>query len=201
MKDKLELIIPSPLKQLFQSCAVYCEPACCGLRAFDVDASLVYRWLGGTPGPRGEQVLKQLDELIATAAAHDGSVDATDELKFDFGHEWATSAECVEYLQSWRTELVRAMSFDADVLELPDTRLVNAQRKGEKEFQFMVHRIVSDAKILLYKGNTQVAMRLLSPIAALDDNDEIYGREVRDARELLGEHAPNQEPSRSNDSN
>jgi hypothetical protein len=193
MNGKLELNIPLPLKEVFQWCAVYCEPACCGLDAFDMDASLIYGWFHHNPGHRGEELLEQLDHLIAAVATHTGPVDSTDELKFDFGHEWPSSEECVAYLQTWRTELVRATGFDADVLELPDTRLAEAQRHGETELQIVVHRIVSDARILLYKGNTKTALHLLAPIAALDDSAELTARAVRIARELLAEHASKQD--------
>jgi len=185
MPRNLELTIPSPLKQVFQSCAVFCEPACCGLDAFDVDAFVIYRWFDRPSKPQPDEVLKQLDDLIATVAAHDGPVDSTNERKFDFGHEWATSAECVAYLQTWRAELVRAMAFDADVLERPDARLVDAQRRGQDEFHRTVRRMVSDADVFLCKGKTNVALRILGVIAALDESDSSISKEVKYAREIL----------------
>ena len=190
MKNKLELIIPSPLKEMFQSCATFCVPACCGLDAFDVDAYVIFRWFGGTPGP--PEVLRQLDDLIATVTAHDGPIDSMDELKFDFGHEWATSVECVAYLQLWRAELLRAMSFGEDVLELPDKRLAEAQGQGKEEFHRTVRRIVSDADIFLYLGKTNVALKILALIAALDENEDAIGKEVKYAREILAKHTGNQ---------
>lgn len=191
MANKLELIIPPPLKQMFQSCAVFCEPACCGLDAFDVDAFVIYRWFCRDAHCIGDDVLKQLDDLIARVASHDGPIDSADELKFDFGHEWATSAECVAYLQTWRVELVRAISFDADVLERPDTRLLEARSLGENEFRRTVRRIVGDADIFLSKGKTGVAMKILGPIAALDENDAAIRQEVKYAREILAKHTGN----------
>jgi len=108
---KLDLSIPSPLREMFQSCASICEPACCGLDAFDVSANAISRWLNAGQSEAGAVALQQLDALIERVAGHDGPVDSLDELRHDFGHEWANGAHCAEYLQRWRNELVRAQVY------------------------------------------------------------------------------------------
>jgi hypothetical protein len=184
---KLELTIPSPLKDLFQHCATYCEPACCGLDAFDVDAYVIFRWFGGTAVQSGAEVLQQLDALIAQVAAHDGPVDSTDELKHDFGHEWPQSADCVTYLKTWRVELVRALSFGPDVLKSPESRLAEARLLGESEYFLTVRRMTADAAVFLHNGEEALALKVLSAIAPLDESDVTIASEVKYARKILTE--------------
>lgn len=195
---KLELTVSPPLKELIQSCATFCEPACCGLKAFDVNAYVIRRWFDlrirsdfeeyGTPERCGAEILRQLDELIAKVAAHDGPVDASDEFRHSFGHEWAQSAECITYLQTWRKELVRALSLAPGILESPEPRLAEARLLGQREYYLTVRRMADDANIFLHREENAAALRILGAIAPLNENDATIAAEVKYARKILTEH-------------
>jgi len=194
---KLDLTIPSPLKDLIQFCARFCEPACCGLNAFDVDAYVIFRWFGGSATNSSHKALDQLDALIAQVRAYDGPVDSSDELKHDFGHEWPNSAECVAYLQTWREALTRALSFGPDALKSPGPRLAEARILGEPEYYLTVGRIAGDAAAFLHQGDEDAALKMLSALAPLDETDVTIASEVKYARRILGEHGVRWDPQGS----
>lgn len=189
MKNELELVVPSPLRGLFQSCATFCVPGCCGLDAFDVDAYVIFRWLRKNRRHAGSKLLQQLDILIAQVEAHFGPVDSPN---LDFGNQWRNSADCVAYLQTWREQLVRALSLKPDALKSPKMRLAKAQLLGEREYRFTVRRITGDALLFLENGERRAAVKILRVIARLDENDPTIADEVKYARKTLAEHTHNQ---------
>ena len=184
MKNEFELAVPSPLKELFQSCATFCVPGCRGLEAFDVDAYVIFRWLCNNRKQPGAKLLQQLDTLIAQVETHFGPVDSPNR---DFGHQWRNSADCVSYLQTWREQLVRALSLKPDALKSPKTRLTKAQLLGEREYRRTIRRIMRDALLFLENGERRTALKILQVVGRLDENDPAIADEVKYARKIRAE--------------
>jgi hypothetical protein len=107
---ELELTIPSPLKELCESC-ITCAPSCCDLDAFDMDATAISQWLTTADEESGVRALQQLDTLIEQLTQYDGPIDSLVKLDFSSDYALEPSADCIGYLQGWRNELIRAMAF------------------------------------------------------------------------------------------
>jgi hypothetical protein len=62
---EIELAIPNELRQASKWCEVWCEAACCGETAFDLDPENLADWARDTSAEHVALVLRQADDLIA----------------------------------------------------------------------------------------------------------------------------------------
>ena len=106
-QDMLVLELRYPLRRMFQSCAVYCEPACCGLDSFDVNAYTLLWWIRQTGDEDVSHAMELLSSLVVKVAARCGPVASPD----DLGHEWDSGEECAAYLSTWHATLEQAAFF------------------------------------------------------------------------------------------
>jgi hypothetical protein len=184
MASKLELIVAAPLADFVRALAVYCEPACCSLNAFDVNAYEMLWWLRRAGPEKGAEALQQLDVLIAQVSVHDGPVANSDD--FCFCHEWTDAATCANDLKEWRDELAQALSFFPEGGLSPEVRLAEAKQRGEPHSYLEVRRLGRDAHRFL-SIDEERALQLYSLLARLDENDRSISSDVVYARKVLAE--------------
>jgi hypothetical protein len=106
LEPERKLILPQPLLDLVGACCAVCVPECCGVDAYEVSAKHMTPWLAKHGIRAGQEALGQLDSLIDWAANQLGELWSAGS---EFNAIWYPQA-CVNYLQQWRGELVRALS-------------------------------------------------------------------------------------------
>ena len=66
--ERREIEIPAALWKAATSCAIHCQPDCCGQNAFELTPEEMRRWALGATADRIAVVLRQADDLIAELA-------------------------------------------------------------------------------------------------------------------------------------
>jgi len=66
--DRLELEIPDALWKAATSCAIHCQPDCCGQNAFELTPEEMRHWASAATADKIALVLRQADDLIAELA-------------------------------------------------------------------------------------------------------------------------------------
>jgi Family of unknown function (DUF6331) len=113
MKQTLEparkVVLPQPLLDLVGACCAVCVPECCGVDAYEVSTKHMMPWLAKNGIAAGEKASDQLDHLIDWASTQSGELWSDGS---EFNAIWHPQA-CINYLQQWRRELVRALTLAA----------------------------------------------------------------------------------------
>jgi hypothetical protein len=166
-----DLPVPEPLARLFFACEHFCVAACCGLDAFDHNATTIAHWVREA-GEQAAVAQRQLEDLIAAVSAVSGAVSSTWDPQHEtwfptFETEWKTGAECAAYLREWHAELTRAMAFPPRPVE-PERILADAAARGPEDFWREVDLLAGEAHGAIQEGRLARAMDLLSALAALD---------------------------------
>src|SRR5262245_12040121 len=120
----------------------WCQAACCGLDAFEVNAFSDLRWIHQNSDDAAVEVLNQLDAMIVAVAANVGTVRSAD----DFHQEWKRGSDCATYLATWRNALADALMYsrDPDAMPSPEDRIAASRARGELAFA-EVQRILTSA--------------------------------------------------------
>ena len=54
----------SPLGVILRECEVYCDSACCGMRAYDINIEHMQRWASTVPAADIEEARREVDAAI-----------------------------------------------------------------------------------------------------------------------------------------
>jgi len=102
----MKLRLPEPLLSLTRNCEVFCVAGCCGLDAFDVQASQLAPWVRAHGIASAINALNHLEALVNEVSTHAGEVWSDLD---EFNAVWKEPRECLEYLDLWQREAVRAL--------------------------------------------------------------------------------------------
>jgi hypothetical protein len=86
-------------------CEVHCVAGCCGLDAFEVDASHIVPWVREHGLVQTWVAADQLSDQIREVLASRGTVTSD---QYEFNHYWVHPALCSLFLSTWQQEIVRA---------------------------------------------------------------------------------------------
>jgi hypothetical protein len=101
-----QFTLPETLSSLKAVCEVHCVAACCGPNAFEVSRAHIAPWISDNGVPRTLEALTQLEELAHTVQGQSGPiVSGMDE----FNNSWTYPTQCLDWLELWQTETIRAL--------------------------------------------------------------------------------------------
>jgi hypothetical protein len=188
MNNVKDLIVDAPLRELFWFCEGFCIAGCCGVHAFDHNATAISWWLE-IVGEKGPVAKQQLDDLIADVRAHQGPVRSVREDEPDpgwptFETEWPTSEACVAYLQTWQVEFARALTFGPRPRD-PAQRLAMAAARGPQDMWREARRLCGEAGVCVNEGQLPRAIEILSAVAGYEIRDKRVASVIAYARERL----------------
>src|SRR5579883_526643 len=101
-----QFTLREPLASLETSCEVLCDPACCGLDAFDVKRQHIVPWIDAHGVPQTLEALTELEELAHTIQWECGPIVSD---AHGFCDTWTLPAQCLDYLELWQSETMQAL--------------------------------------------------------------------------------------------
>ncbi len=97
-----QIQIPEPLWSVMQACETFCVSSCCGLDAFDIDASHMRQWAREGRAEGLAEANRQVEELLKAVVPLSGEYFSRE---LNFG---GNSKEWVEMLGKWRDAIREA---------------------------------------------------------------------------------------------